>query len=172
MLTMSIGKSKDFFFDRERVVRAMDAATRKALSKGGAFVMRGARKSIKEGKVRARGRAREGETPKVVQRVSAPGNPPYSRTGLLRNRILFAAVLGPGTGSPSVVVGPERINKSSGAPETLEFGGTTVVERRRSKGGVERRTVRIAARPYMAPALAREASKLPEQFRNAVLSRG
>jgi len=167
---MSIGKSKDFFFDRERVVRAMDAATRKALSKGGAFVMRGARRSIKEGKTRPRGRAREGETPKVVQRVSLPGSPPYSRTGLLRDRILFAAVLG--SGSPSVVVGPERINKSSGAPETLEFGGTTVVERRRSKGGVERRTVRIAARPYMAPALAREASKLPEQFRNAVLSRG
>jgi len=170
VLTMSIGKSKDFFFDRERVVRAMDAATRKALSKGGAFVMRGARKSIKEGKVRARGRAREGETPKVVQRVSLPGSPPYSRTGLLRDRILFAAV--PGAGSPSVVVGPERINKSTGAPETLEFGGTTVVERRRSKGGVERKSVRIAARPYMAPALAREASKLPEQFRNAVLSRG
>lgn len=170
MLTMSIGKSKDFFFDRDRVVRAMDAATRKALSKGGAFVMRGARKSIKEGKIRSRGRAREGETPKVVQRVSLPGSPPYSRTGLLRDRILFAAVLG--TGSPSVVVGPERINKGSGAPETLEFGGTTVVERRRSKGGVERKSVRIAARPYMAPALAREASKLPEQFRNAVLSRG
>jgi len=170
VLTMSIGKSKDFFFDRERVVRAMDAATRKALSKGGAFVMRGARKSIKEGKVRARGRAREGETPKVVQRVSLPGGPPYSRTGLLRDRILFAAA--PGTGSPSVLVGPERINKSSGAPETLEFGGTTVMERRRSKGGVERKSVRIAARPYMAPALAREASKLPEQFRNAVVSKG
>jgi len=167
---MSIGKSKDFFFDRERVTRAMDAATHKALSKGGAFVMRGARKSIKEGKVRPRGKAREGETPKVVQRVSLPGRPPYSRTGLLRDRILFAAA--PGTGSPSVLVGPERINKSSGAPETLEFGGTTVIERRSRTGKAERRTVRIDARPYMAPALAREASKLPEQFRNAVVSRG
>jgi len=167
---MSIGKSKDFYFDRERVTRAMDAATRKALSRGGAFVMRGARKSIKEGKVRARGRGREGETPKVVQRASVPGNPPYSRTGLLRDRILFAAALG--TGSPSVLVGPERINKSTGAPETLEFGGTTVVERRHRKGKAERKTVRIAARPYMAPALEREASKLPEQFRNAVVSRG
>jgi len=170
MFTMAIGKSKDFFFDRERVVRAMDAATRKALSKGGAFVMRGARKSIKEGKVRARGRAREGKTPKVVQRVSTPGSPPYSRTGLLRDRILFAAV--PGSSSPSVLVGPERINKSTRAPETLEFGGTTVVERRSRNGNAERKTVRIDARPYMAPALEREASKLPEQFRNAVVSRG
>jgi len=166
---MAIGKSKDFFFDRERVTRAMDAATRKALSKGGAFVMRGARKSIKEGKVRARGRAREGETRSVTQRVSSPGSPPYSRTGLLRDRIFFAAP--PGGGAPTVVIGPERIAKSTGAPETLEFGGATVIERKRKSGGVDRRKVRIAARPYMAPALAREASKLPEQFRNAVVRR-
>ena len=63
---MAIGKSKDFFFDRERVTRAMDLATLKALARGGAFVMRGARKSIKEGKVRPRSKAREME-------VWAPG---------------------------------------------------------------------------------------------------
>ena len=68
------------------------------------------------------------------------------------------------------MVGPARLGKSTGAPETLEFGGTTVIERQRS-GRREKSTVRIAARPYMAPALQREASKLPEQLRNSVVRR-
>ena len=167
MLTMSVSRAKNLFFDRAFVIERIDAATRKAMSRGGAIVMRAARKSIKDGIVLARGRVKEGEERKVVdRRTSKPGDPPFSQTGLLRDNILFA--FDPGT--RSVVVGAARLGRSTGAPETLEFGGTTVIERRRD-GRRERATVVIAARPYMAPALRREASKLPEQLRNSVVRR-
>ena len=167
MLTMSVSKAKNLFFDRAFVIERIDAASRKAMSRGGAIVMRSARKSIRDGIVLARGRVKEGEQRKVVdRRTSKPGDPPYSQTGLLRDNILFAF----DPGSRSVVVGPARLGRSTGAPETLEFGGTTVVERRRN-GRREKSTARIAARPYMAPALARSASQLPEQLRNSVVRR-
>lgn len=167
MLTMSVSRAKNLFFDRAFVIERIDAASRKAMSRGGAIVMRSARKSIKDGFVLARGRVKAGESRKVVdRRTSQPGSPPFSQTGLLRDNILFAF----DPASRSVVVGPARLGKSTGAPETLEFGGTTVIERRRS-GRREKATVRIAARPYMAPALQREASKLPEQLRTSVVRR-
>ena len=167
MLTMSVSRAKNLFFDRAFVAERIDAASRKAMSRGGAIVMRSARRSIKDGVVLARGRVRDGERRKVVERrTSKPGDPPFSQVGLLRDNILFAF----DPASRSVVVGPARLGKSTGAPETLEFGGTTVIERRRD-GRREKATVRIAARPYMAPALAREASKLPEQLRNTVVRR-
>jgi len=167
MLTMSIGKSKDFFFDSEAVVKAMDAASRKALSKGGAFVMRGARKSIKKAPKQL-GRDASGKFVAEGSRSSSPGQPPYSHTGLLRDRIFFAAVTAPGR--PSVVIGPERIASGGEAPSALEFGGSSTVTVGR-RGNRKRRSVRIAARPYMGPALEREAPKLPEQFRNSVVRR-
>ena len=170
MLTMSVSKAKNLFFDRAFVIERIDAASRKAMSRGGAIVMRSARKSIKDGVVLARGRVKEGERRQVVERrTSKPGDPPFSQVGLLRDNILFAF----DPASRSVVVGPARLGKSTGAPETLEFGGTTVIERppQRRDGRREKATVRIAARPYMAPALAREASKLPEQLRNTVVRR-
>jgi len=167
MLTMTVSRSRTLFFDRAFVIERIDSATRASLSRGGAIVMRSARKSIKDGVVLARGRVKEVEQRKVIdRRTSQPGAPPFSQTGLLRDNILFAFE----PASRSVVVGPARLGRSTGAPETLEFGGTTVVERRR-KGRREKATVRIAARPYMAPALAREASKLPEQLRNSVVRR-
>ena len=162
----TIGKSKDFFFDREAVIRAMDKATRQALSKGGAFVMTSARTSMKSGGLRARGRVAEGKTRKVTQRTSEPGRPPYYHNRLLKDRIFFAADLTPG--SPSVVIGPELIAKSTDAPRVLEFGGTTTVTVGR-KGNRQNKTVRIAARPFMAPALAKEAPALPAQFRNSMV---
>lgn len=167
MLTMSIGKSKDLFFDREVVKRAMDAATRRALSRGGAFVMRAARKSIRPAR-KVQSRDEQGRFSFVRAESSRPGEPPRSHTGLLRDRILFAAALG--MGSPSVVVGPERIAGGGEAPGALEFGGQSAVVTGR-KGNRKRRAVRIEARPFMRPALEREAPKLPEQFRNAVVRR-
>ncbi len=170
MLRMSISKTKTLFFDRAFVIERIDAATRASLARGGAILMRSARKSIKDGVVLARGRVKEGEQRKVIdRRTSKPGEPPFSQTGLLRDNILFAF----DPANRSVVVGPARLGRSTGAPETLEFGGTTVVDRRRKgRGGRrEKATVRIAARPYMGPALAREVSKLPEQLRNSIVRR-
>lgn len=157
----------------------MDRARVRALSKIGAFIRRSARSSIR--KVGKKG------TP------SNPGQPPKSRTGLLRDFIQFA--YDPAT--KSVVVGPEKLNRPSFAPPTLEYGGSyTVTETqvpewtdyaqakpnpsevwvrvnpRRAKGNVRKRTVTQAPRPYMMPALQRERDngKLIEQWKNVLTS--
>lgn len=57
--------------------------------------------------------------------------------------------------------------KNSIAPNVLEYGGPATVMRRR-RGQRESRTVKIAARPYMGPALERERSKLPLLWRNSI----
>ncbi len=166
MLQMSVSRAKNLFFDRAFVIERVDAATRKALSRGGAILMRSAQKSIKDAKVFAKGRTKKGEPRKMVVRQSKPGEPPMSHTGLLRDNLFFAF----DPSAKSVVVGPAKLNGGSGAPSTLEFGGTAKVTRY-AKGKRETKTVQIAARPYMRPALEREQSKLPEQLRNSVSKR-
>lgn len=142
MITMRI---KDVFFDRAAVTRSVDAAKRRVLAKAGAFIRTAARTSI---------RKRKGSAP--------PGKPPHSHEGSLRRLILF----GYDCTNDSVVVGPVGF-KNSVAPRALEHGGTTVVLSRR-RGRLQTRKVRIAARPYMAPALERERPKLPLLWRNSV----
>jgi len=139
--------TKQMFFDRKAVTGALDRATRKVLSKFGAFVRTGARHSI---------RKRKG--------VSAPGEPPSSHTGLLRNFIFF----GYDRDRRSVVIGPQRLNQKVGdAPHALEHGGTsTVVEGLR--GRRRKRRIRIAARPFMGPAFEREKPKLPAMWVDSV----
>jgi hypothetical protein len=136
---------KDMFFDRATVVRAVDGAKRKVLSKAGAFIRTAARTSI---------RKRKGSAP--------AGKPPHSHEGSLRRLILF----GYDKAADSVVVGPVGFKKSV-APSVLEYGGDTVVLRRRG-GRLTSQRVRIAARPYMAPALERERPKLPLLWRNSI----
>ena len=138
---------KGMFFDRAKVCRRVDTATRRVLSRFGAFVRRGAKSSIRTRK-----------------RASAPGQPPSSHTGLLRRFIFF----GYDPTRQSVVIGPQRLSqKTTDAPHALEYGGTsTVIEglrRRRRK-----RRVRIAARPYMGPAFEQERPKLPAMWRDSV----
>lgn len=137
---------KTLFFDRQKVKRAVSKANRQALSKAGAFVRQAAKTSI---------RKRKGTSP--------PGQPPYSHTGLLRRWILF----GYERSSDSVVVGPARLNRPGDAPHALEFGGPTKAVRRRRGRQVERR-FRIGKRPYMAPALEKEAPKLPRLWAGSV----
>jgi len=139
--------SLDMFFDTDRVVRAADAATRKNLSKAGAFVRRTARSSIRKRK-----------------KISAPGQPPSSHTGLLKRFIFF----GYDGGRKTVVVGPMRLNgKAGAAPDALEHGGQSVVlagRRNRRK----RRRIRIRARPFMGPALKKEAPKFAGMWASSV----
>jgi len=140
---------KSMFFDRPKVQRAVDRAKRRSLSRAGAFIRQRARTSIRKRK-----------------RQSRPGQPPSSHTGLLRRFILF----GYDRQRDSVVVGPVGFKRSR-APNVLEFGGRAVVETgrtRRSRRERKKRTVRIAARPYMRPALEKERSNLPAVWRNSV----
>ena len=141
---------KAMFFDRPRVQKAVSHANRRAMSRAGAFVRTRARTSM---------RKRRG--------TSRPGQPPYAHEGSLRRMILF----GYEPSRETVVVGPVGF-RSSEAPNALEFGGrTTVVRRRRTARRGQRvikTQVRIAARPYMAPALDKERPKLPALWRNSV----
>ncbi|KAA0212157.1 MAG: hypothetical protein EDM82_15290 [Cyanobacteria bacterium CYA] len=57
--------------------------------------------------------------------------------------------------------------KKSVAPNVLEYGGDTVVLRRRG-GRLTSQRVKIAARPYMAPAFERERPKPPMLWRKSI----
>jgi hypothetical protein len=178
MIEIKLDKAKQLFFDRQMVVGAMDKATHAALARGGAIIMREARRSIKPGTVMARGRVKAGERRKVASvRVSAPGNPPYSQTGLLRDNIFFIAT--PGRfGGASVKIGPILIGRPTGAPDNLEFGATLTMRPRPSRHAAHHaarpesapRTIRIEARPYMRPALEKlvASGRLPDMWRNAL----
>lgn len=137
---------KSLFFDRKVVLDAVDKAKRTVLSKAGAFIRTVARTSI---------RKRKGSAP--------PGSPPHSHVGLLRNFILF----GYDRASDSVVVGPAKSNKPNEAPRVLEHGGVTTTTRF-ARGKRRKLRVRVAARPFMGPALEKERPKLPALWRNSV----
>ena len=158
---------KKMFFDRHAVTSAVDRATRRVLSRFGAFVRRTARSSI---------RKRKG--------ISRPGAPPSSHTGLLKRFIYF------GYDAPrrTVVIGPVALAKSDGeAPSLLEHGGTAMArgnqlvrvgEPGRDASGrfTQGKLKRVAAgtrmayrpRPFMGPAMAKELPGLPEMWRNSV----
>ena len=135
---------KKCFFDREAVASKADAATRRVLSKFGAFVRRTAKGSIRN-----------------RQRPAPPGSPPSSHTGLLKKFIFF----GYDPGQRSVVIGPTRLDRrgQGEAPSLLEYGGQTTLVR---GGKRERATYR--ARPYMGPAFEKEQPKLPAMWRDSV----
>jgi len=100
---ITLKEAKAGFFDRKAVIAQMDEVTRLALEKFGAWVMVRARHSIRE-----------------RNKISAPGKPPNSHTGLLRNNIMFSY----DAATKSVVIGPTKLNKDEGIPRLLEDGGT------------------------------------------------
>lgn len=141
---MNLKSAQAGFFDRKKVTRTVDKATRKVLSRFGAFVRTAARSSIRRRKS-----------------VSNPGQAPTSWTGLLKKFLFFSY----DHAKRSVVIGPVRLNKSGGeAPRLLEEGGR--VARRGRKG--KRRVMRYEARPYMGPAFKKEKPKLPAMWRDSV----
>ena len=142
MIGMKVKAAKGLFFDRARVINAVDRTTRRNLSRFGAFVRQRARSSIRTRK-----------------RISEPGQPPTNRTGLLKRNIFF--VYEPTR--RSVVIGPVLLNTTSGAPELLEHGGTVI---RQVRGRSVRMTYR--PRPYMGPAFEEEHNQLEKLWRNSV----
>lgn len=160
MLQFRVELAKNFFFDREVVRKAADAATRRNLSKFGAFVRRAAKQSLRYRK-----------------ESSAPGSPPSAhRTATrfrkgkdgttkaqavspLREFIFFAYE--PAT--RSVVIGPAKLNKPGNAPAALEYGGPSTIER-------DGKTVAInvRARPFMRPAFEQVRAELPGIWRDSV----
>lgn len=107
MIGMDFKVMQQGFFDTKAVIRAIDQATRKVLSKFGSILMRSARKSMKSG--------RKGKV------VSRPGEPPRSQKGQLKQFLFFSW----DPASHSLVVGPSKLPSGGGiVPGTLEFGGT------------------------------------------------
>jgi len=161
-MKFTVKQAKNSFFDRAAVLKKLEAGRRQALSKAGAFVRKSARDLL---------RYREdpsppGKPPSVHRTMTRPGKPtrsgkPRKTQGVspLREFVFFAY----DEASKTCVVGPARLNKPGNAPSALEYGGTAVV--RRDGRDV---TVRIAARPYMAPALAQGLADLPPRFRDLV----
>jgi len=147
------------FFDTTEVMAAVDKATRRVLSRFGAFVRRRARSSIRKRK-----------------KASEPGKAPSSHgEGLLRHYIFFNY----DPKAQSVVIGPERLHQKSGdAPPALEYGGPSRImvggKRQDGRGNWVRmwrvkRTVQIRARPYMGPAFEYEQREsLPKMWRDSV----
>ncbi len=147
-------RMKLLFFDAPQVQREVGAATRRALSRAGAFIRRRAKTSIRKRK-----------------KVSQPGNPPHSHAGHLRRLIFFAY----DPAGQTVVIGPVPFRKDE-APRLLEFGGVTT--RRPGSAGRTRWGTPIATyrdwgprmvyrkRPFMGPAMEAEVPNLPGFFRN------
>ena len=146
-MSNSIVTMKALFFDRAAVTGAVDRATRRALSRFGAFVRQTARRSL---------RTRTGSAP--------PGQPPHSHTGLVRRFIWFAYE----PARSSVVIGPARLTgRGRGeAPSLLEHGGRAQRKARGRGGGAYR--PRYRPRPFMQPAFDREHARLPALWANSV----
>jgi hypothetical protein len=171
VLKLSLSKTKRSFFDRKAVLDATSRAEHKVLGRFGAFVRRKAKGSIRKRK-----------------KISEPGKPPSSHTGVLKNFIFFAW----DATKRAVVIGPTLANMLSFTrdrqpvngtiPEALEYGGeVTILEeklgdrwfrkdlrRRRGNRPTRFRTAKIAARPFMTPAFEAEAPKLPQMWKDAV----
>jgi len=166
MIGYKLDKAKSMFFDRKTVLSSVDRATRRVLSKFGAYVRTSAKSSIRKRK-----------------KVSDPGRPPSSRTGLLKKFIFFAY----DGQKQSVVIGPVKLNGKGDAAELLEYGGTRTVQRgqwvRRGRPGRNSRghftaapwvfiepgtTLHYRARPFMGPAFEREKPKLPAMWAGSI----
>jgi hypothetical protein len=143
MIGLTLKQAKAGFFDRAAVLSATSIAERKVLSRFGAFVRQRAKTSIRPRKD-----------------SSAPGSPPSSHVGLLRQHLYFAW----DRDRRSVVIGPVRLNKGQGdAPMLLEYGGTAT----RSRWG-RSYLAHYRARPFMRPAFDAELPRLPPQWRNSI----
>ena len=142
MLDFDIKMVKKMFFDRKLIKQKVDVRTRKVLSKFGAYVRQGARRSIR-----------------TRRRVSFPGHAPSGHVGTLKRGILF----GYDQNRRSVVIGPVRLPSKTNSRRTLpglEYGGRIDL----SQGG----TARIKARPFMGPAFLNELPKVNALWRNSI----
>lgn len=151
-----------WFFDKAAVISAVDKATRRVLSRFGAFVRSTARRSIRKPR---RKRINEltprelGHYRKTGVRPFAsadPGKPPRNQTGKLKGSIFFWY----DRYEQSVTIGPASFGgwDRMGA---LEHGGMTMARAR---------VFRVRAHPFMRPALAKELPKLDDLWRNSVRS--
>lgn len=143
MIGMALKAAQANFFDRIKVKDAVDAGTRRSLSKFGAFVRQRARTSIR-----------------TRRAISEPGSPPSSHVGTLKKLIVFAF----DQARASVVIGPTLVSPGSSVPGLLEFGGEA---EGRGPDGKPRRT-RYRPRPYMGPAFKAEEKNAARLWQDSI----
>lgn len=163
--TRTVGQFKDAFFDPSKVIKGMDRAAARALSRFGAFVRQSAKTSIR-----------------YREKPALPGQPPSAhRTGTrlkknrktgvtkrqpsspLRDLIFFAY----DREKKEVIIGPAIFPaaRSKGVPPVLEYGGTEAIPPRGKRRG---RTARYAAHPFMRPARDKNLPQLMGFFKNSL----
>lgn len=151
MIGFKLDTAKTKFFDPKKIADKAERAQLKALSKFGAFVRRRARSSIRKRK-----------------KASAPGQPPSSHVGLLKDFLFFFVE----REEKNVVIGPIQLNRGDGlTPGRLERGGDALVResQRRNKERQEKlRQVKILPRPFMRPAFDAEIEKAATLLKNQV----
>lgn len=120
-------------FDERRILVCVKGANNMALRRAGAYIRKAARNRVS-----------------TSDKASAPGSPPHTRQGLLKNSLLFAVE----KRSQAAVIGPAEklIDTVMGAHE---FGG-------------KYRKRRYPKRPLMGPTLLKTAPKLPAMWENSV----
>jgi hypothetical protein len=189
---ISFETARLYYFDRAKFDRRLDARVLAGLSRIGAYVWRQARSSLRYTKKSSSpGRPpavhRGSFTKKRVDRKTKTVS--FQRASPLRELLRFAVM-----GDREVVIGPPLGGPRSGAPRVLERGGQGVVREvvsRPAKTGrkatrrqaesyrrllregrltaprveYRERRIAIAARPFMAPALAAVMSKLPMEMK-------
>lgn len=168
------------FFDREAVMSRVPAAELKVMRESGFIVMQAARwllkstgskvskayKQFHAGEITAEQRDKRIAR---IQKPSPPGSPPKSRTGYLKDYILYAL-----DANRHVIVGPAKLPGTPvdpTVPQLLEEGGDflgtelegtgewTTDEDGEPRQLLRRKTVtkHMPARPYMSTALAKPA---------------
>lgn len=147
MIGMKLNIAKSIPFQAGKIMSATDKATRRVFNRFGAFVRRTARTSIRKRK-----------------RISQPGRPPSSHTGILKKLIFFAF----DRLRESVIIGAARSARSRGkTTDALEHGGTSTAMF--TVGGVtRRRRVKVKARPFMQPAFDKERPGLPAMWKDSI----
>lgn len=154
-----VAAAKKLFFTAAVVWRELDAGTRRALSKFGAYVRQRAKSSLKY----KDGAAAPGSPPHVhrSQGFTRPGGkkgkarkPKKAKpTSPLRELTYFSY----DPADKSVVVGPALGGPKTGAPKTVEEGGAV---------RVDGRTVTVRPRPWLGPAFRVELKKVGGDFRD------
>ena len=120
-------------FDDRRILVAVRSGNNIALRRAGAYIRKAARNRVT-----------------TSEKASAPGSPPNTRQGLLKQSLLF----GVDSRRESVVIGPAE-NIIGTAMVAHEFGGRF-------------RKRRYPKRPLMGPTLQKTATKLPDLWEKSV----
>ena len=138
-MAQSFVQVKGMFFDRARIIAAMDRKSVKALSRAGSFIWTRERTSMKR-----------------RQASASPGSPPNVHGGQLKALNYF----GYDPSTKSVVVGPAKF-KSGRVPLLMEVGGSAQINQRKRI-----KTARYSPHPFMGPALNAEiaAGTIPDQW--------